>query len=101
MQIAIPFGAGVRYKLDRNWDLGFEIGWRKTFTDYLDDVSSNYADPADIPTDKGREMANRANNPGHAPFQQRGDQTDKDWYIVAGFNLTYILPTNVKSPKFR
>jgi len=104
VQISIPFGAGVRYKLDRNWDLGFEIGWRKTFTDYLDDVSSNYVkDPlVDIPTEKGREMANRSGgNPSHGNGQQRGDKTDKDWYIVAGFNLTYILPTNVKSPKFR
>ncbi len=102
VQIAIPFGAGVRYKLDRNWDLGFEIGWRKTFTDYLDDVSTNYVQSAaDIPTAKGLEMANRSTGPGHEFGNQRGDQTDKDWYIVAGFNLSYIIPTNVKSPKFR
>lgn len=104
VQIAIPFGLGVRYKLDRNWDLGFEIGWRKTFTDYLDDVSSNYVKDAgtDIPTSLGQTMANRSGgDPSHGNGQQRGDKTDQDWYIVAGFNLNYILPTNVKSPKFR
>ncbi|TPE45219.1 DUF6089 family protein [Pontibacter mangrovi] len=43
VQIAIPFGLGVRYKIDRYWDLSLEVGWRKTFTDYLDDVSGSYA----------------------------------------------------------
>lgn len=44
VQISLPFGAGVNYKLDRQYNLGFEIGWRKTFTDYLDDVSTKYPD---------------------------------------------------------
>ncbi|HEY4649846.1 MAG TPA: DUF6089 family protein [Pontibacter sp.] len=48
VQIAIPFGLGMRYKLDRYWDLSFEVGWRKTFTDYLDDASSSFASKADL-----------------------------------------------------
>ncbi|MEJ8803592.1 DUF6089 family protein [Pontibacter sp. H249] len=48
IQIAIPFGLGVRYKIDRYWDLSLEVGWRKTFTDYLDDSSGGYASKADI-----------------------------------------------------
>jgi hypothetical protein len=57
---------------------------------------------ADLPNSKAVEMANRSfDRSVHAPGQQRGDKTDKDWYIVTGFNLTYILPTQVKSPKFR
>jgi hypothetical protein len=48
LQVAVPFGAGIRYKLDRQYDIGFEIGWRKTFTDYLDDVSAKYVDPTDL-----------------------------------------------------
>jgi len=43
-QIAVPLGAGFRYKLSKQWDLAFEIGWRFTLTDYLDDVSGNYYD---------------------------------------------------------
>jgi hypothetical protein len=80
-----------------------EMVYRLLFTDYLDDVSSNYVlSNDDIPTAKGQEMANRSTDPTvHGFGMQRGDKTDKDWYIVAGFNLTYILPTNVKSPKFR
>lgn len=114
VQIAIPFGLGVKYKLDKNWDLGFEIGWRKTFTDYLDDVSGFYADPTALAesnplsaalADRSNEGAYEqvfGNQPGWGQYgDQRGDRTDKDWYIVTGFNLTYILPQRGRSPKFR
>jgi hypothetical protein len=107
VQIAIPFGLGVKYKLDRHWDLGFEFGLRKTFTDYLDDVSSNYADPADL-TPLAAEMANRNQDSGFGndffhgvAGYQRGDRTDDDWYVVTGLNLTYILTPNFRGPKFR
>jgi len=42
IQVALPFGIGFRYKLARYWDLSFEIGWRKTFTGYLDGMNGNY-----------------------------------------------------------
>lgn len=38
-RISVPLGIGFRYKLARMWDLAFEIGWRYTFFDHLDDVS--------------------------------------------------------------
>ncbi len=39
--LAIPLGIGVKYSLGRKklWNLGFEFGWRMTFTDDIDDVS--------------------------------------------------------------
>jgi hypothetical protein len=37
--VSIPFGVGVRYKLNNNLDLGFDFGYRVALTDYLDDVS--------------------------------------------------------------
>ncbi len=46
--VAIPFGGGIKYRLSDNWDIAFEIGYRFTFTDYLDDVSGNYASAADL-----------------------------------------------------
>lgn len=41
--IAIPMGLGFKYSLGRKklWNLGFEFGYRMTFTDYLDDVSGD------------------------------------------------------------
>lgn len=57
-QIAIPFGIGCRWRLSNNWDLAFEIGWRKTFTGYLDDVSKTYIDPK-TQSALSAEMANK------------------------------------------
>ena len=48
INVSIPFGVGVRYKLNKIWDLCFEAGVRYTFTDYLDDVGGYYADILDL-----------------------------------------------------
>jgi len=126
IQIAIPFGVGFRYKLDRQWDLSFELGWRKTFFDYLDDVSGNYASKADLLSmggETGQRAAILADRSATSGFQtepdpqlgaqyahvpgfgtkgdQRGDITDDDWYIITGLHLNYILPIRTRGPKFR
>ncbi|MGB0522889.1 MAG: carboxypeptidase regulatory-like domain-containing protein [Flammeovirgaceae bacterium] len=44
VQLAIPYGLGVNIKLTERLDLGFQIGYRRTFTDHLDDVSGDYVD---------------------------------------------------------
>ena len=43
-QIVLPVGIGARYKLTNNLDISMEVGYRHTFTDYLDDVSGEYVD---------------------------------------------------------
>ena len=48
VNVSIPFGVGIRYKLNKIWDLGFETGVRYTFTDYLDDIGGYYADILDL-----------------------------------------------------
>ncbi len=45
-QVEIPMGVGVKYYLQENFYIGFEILHRKTFTDYVDDVSTTYIDGA-------------------------------------------------------
>lgn len=112
IQVAIPIGVGVKYRLDRQWDFGFEIGWRKTLTDYLDDVSGTYADKNDLntvnPTGLSAYFSDRSAESGYTELagyghkgDQRGDVTDKDWYIVTNIHLTYILPARNKGPKYR
>lgn len=44
-QINIPMGFGVKYLVNERIDFSFEILHRKTFTDYIDDVSTTYIDP--------------------------------------------------------
>lgn len=107
-QISIPFGGGVRYKINKDFDIGLEIGWRKTFTDYLDDVSGNFAADADLrsPAAKyfGRDITLRTDgefSQFNTPGDMRGKSNEDDWYIVTGITLNYILQPRVKSPKFR
>ncbi len=35
----IPLGFGLKYQLPRNFNVSLDIGYRKTFTDYLDGIS--------------------------------------------------------------
>jgi len=44
IQPAIPFGVGARFRLNEVFDVSAELGFRYTFTDYLDDVSRSYVD---------------------------------------------------------
>lgn len=44
LQVAIPFGFGARFRINEVLDFWADIGFRYTFTDYLDDVSRNYVD---------------------------------------------------------
>ena len=61
VQIAIPIGFGLRYKINDRFDVGAELGFRFTFTDYLDDVSGNYVDPSVFANNPlASKMANRS-----------------------------------------
>jgi len=44
-QAEIPMGFGFKYYLKENMFIGLEVLHRKLFTDYVDDVSTNYIDP--------------------------------------------------------
>ena len=108
VQIAIPFGVGFKYGLDRKWSLGLELGPRKTFTDYIDDVSKTYFDKEWIRQERG-DVAAYLSDPSSgehpnwtASGQQRGDARDKDTYMFLTINLTYKLKQTRKGlPKFR
>jgi hypothetical protein len=108
VQVSIPFGAGVRYKLSNKIDLNLEIGLRKTFTDYLDDVSGNYANVDDVRAQMGEEAALLSDRIDRVQYPEggqwwngiRGDKTQEDWYVLTQVSATYILDWT-KCPKFR
>ncbi|MBP9069193.1 MAG: hypothetical protein KBG47_06780 [Bacteroidia bacterium] len=43
--VCIPLGVSYRYYIERQWSVGIEFSFMKTFTDYIDDVSTTYYDP--------------------------------------------------------
>ena len=95
--LTMPFGVGFRMGVSRMWRVGIELSYVKTFSDYMDDVSTNYADPTDInfsPDPNAEYFANPVDgNPAFAPGEKRGDPNQKDAYyhmnIVVTRNLTY------------
>ncbi len=102
-QLSIPFGVGVKINLSKNIGISIEWGMRKTFTDYLDDVSTRYYDPALITTKRGYNagyLSDRSigTDPNYSNVgRQRGNPTTKDWYCFSGMALTIKLKE--KRPK--
>ncbi|GAC1481702.1 MAG: hypothetical protein NVS1B13_04120 [Flavisolibacter sp.] len=102
-QLAVPFGAGIKYVISDQINIGFEVGLRKTFTDYLDDVSGDYADAADLLAAKGPLAVSLAYRGGEVKGgnpvypgkgSQRGSPKYKDYYYFTGIHLTFNLVNN-------
>jgi hypothetical protein len=96
-QFAIPFGGGLKFAITENLRVGVELGMRKLFTDYLDDVSKNYPDEADLLAARGQlavDMSYRGDEVGGSPTfptkdAMRGSPKSKDYYYFTGIHLTY------------
>lgn len=113
----------MKYQLDKKSSLGIEYGLRKTFTDYMDDVSLSYVYTQWAPNaleiqqaldydDVAASLADPSLNATPAsddwqggcsacPGQQRGDPTDLDSYMF--LMITYqrkIRTTRKGLPKF-
>jgi len=97
MQLALPFGVGFKARINKHLSFSLEYGFRKTWTDYLDDVSTTYvgsdvimANSAD--GDLAVRMADRSEVPNDAGIK-RGDDSLDDWYAYMHFSLGVNLET--------
>lgn len=128
-QFVIPFGIGMKYAIDKRSSIGIEYGLRKTFTDYMDDVSTSYvytkegenrwpaaaamvsdalgydrvakalADPSLAPAPSGVDLIERGCSA--CPGQQRGDPTDLDSYMFMTITYYRKIRTGKRGlPKF-
>ncbi len=100
--VAFPFGIGAKYNLSRYVCIGLEWGLRKTYTDYLDDVSTSYPDAAILASQNGKVAAALSNRSkpvnGKVPDlsgMQRGNSQNNDWYSFVGLVVTF----KIKNPK--
>jgi hypothetical protein len=59
-QTNIPYGGGVKYQVSERLTIGTEIHYRKTFTDYIDDVSKTYINVENFGKNLGPEKAELA-----------------------------------------
>jgi hypothetical protein len=102
----IPVGLGFRIGIDRMWRVGLEFTYFKTFTDYLDDVSTTGAD-TDALQEKYGPIAAQMSNPAITNYhkgwfsygQQRGDSKQKDAYLFANLIVVRNITYKVSSPR--
>ena len=107
IQFAIPIGGGIKIAVNPSFNIILEYGVRKTFTDYLDDVSKTFVGgsanryPIEMEQGDAIEMSDprAVLNPSlaHSQGDQRGSSNDnKDWYSFAGITLSFTLNNNTK-----
>ena len=94
-QFNIPLGVGATYAVSEDIRVGLELGYRKLFTDYLDDVSTTYADQGALLAAKGQtavDLAYRGNEVGSGGYPAaktpRGGSNVKDGYYYMALTVT-------------
>jgi outer membrane protein OmpA-like peptidoglycan-associated protein len=110
-QINFPVGAGIRIRLNRRFDIDFELGMRILLTDYIDDVGNdypskanmvdNFSDPAEQqmawyisnPVIYSQESNNPIADPGSGfnPYARRGGRDSRDQYSFTSIGVEYKL----------
>ncbi|MFT5820995.1 MAG: hypothetical protein ACI8ZM_002243 [Crocinitomix sp.] len=112
--ITFPIGAGVKYRIDKQLALSFELSLRYTTSDYIDDVSTSYYLPNEIEASTGAVAAvlsDRSINSdlngvleypdGRNNYLQRGDPRWNDAYMFGIFSIHYrFVKGQTFIPKF-
>jgi hypothetical protein len=97
-QISIPLGLGYKFNVTKRFAISLEYGIRKTFTDYLDDVSGRYPNLQLLSVEAGQlsaHMSDRSiNEEGNADLNygmSRGNSKNKDWYSFFGAIISFRI----------
>jgi len=99
-QICLPFGGGVKYAITPCINVGIEFSQRKSFTDYIDDVSTFFVDRNTLLAAKGQKAVDLAYRGDEVPGgnqaypvhgEQRGTPSEMDWYYFCGVTLELKL----------
>lgn len=109
IQPSIPIGIGIMYTFSRVHRFGWSVSWRYTFTDYIDDVSTNYPDPSIFEDDEvAAQLSNRSMERANDPtsddlvnfFREgaiRGNPESNDSYLLTAFSYSYVIRGNPRS----
>lgn len=120
--LVVPVGLGIRLKANDYIDILLEAGRRFTFSDYLDDVSTEHVDRTQFDalfgdntemSNLAKALSDRSAEGGFAmsqPGDDRGNPLKNDAYYIFQIRLELYLPDNFlqqlfspsrKKPKFR
>ena len=104
VQLCMPFGVGVKVRFNKTFSMTAEYGFRMTWSDYLDDVSTTYVGSELLEAEvlegaMAARLADRSNEVEsgyvNAVGIKRGDDALKDWYaflkVSVGVNLETLL----------
>jgi len=100
MALALPIGVGLKYAINSRINIGAEVVYRFTTTDYLDDVSTTYPGPSSFPPNPDgspnpafllSDRSYETGTPIGVKGQQRGNSSNKDSYVTAMFYISFNL----------
>lgn len=97
VNVAFPFGGGMKYFIGKTLMITTELGLRYTATDYLDDVSKSYVDMNTLFQERSQQSVDLSfrgdevegwdgNYPAYKA--QRGDSKANDWYWFGGISIS-------------
>lgn len=98
-QVCVPFGGGLKWSMSNHLTIGLEVGYRATYTDYLDDISTQYYSIEVLETGpdglNAAALADRSIELTTVPIgeegRQRGDSRETDAYIFSGISISYTF----------
>lgn len=98
VQPVIPIGAGFKIEIQDFGTITLDLGARKLFTDYLDDVSGTFVTYQDILSQRGPRAA-RLSNPALDPKDpdninvgySRGGSEFNDWYYIMKVSIGVLI----------
>jgi hypothetical protein len=98
----IPFGFGIRIKSTKGFDYMLEAGYRKTFSDRLDDVSSHKFKPIASFTDPVAAALSNKTAQGDKYQGYRGNPHKMDGYFIFQLKVCYTPKLKITSvPRYR
>lgn len=97
-QAVVPLLFGLKYSIGGRLNIAVEVGYRFTFTDYLDDVSTLFVAPQNLAQNGAMAVAlsNRTEEYTGIPANdltgtRRGNSNNNDGYLVLGIRVSFAL----------
>lgn len=115
----LPAELGFYFTLNKHYRIGWNLTWVTTFTDYLDDVSTQYADPATLSSPTAVALSDRTNHyqadqygagltppqqgfgnnfgygvytvDGSPHYNKRGDSSHNDSFLTSNVEFSYVI----------
>ncbi len=95
--LSVPFGLGYKVNIGRRFAVSVEFGARRTFTDYLDDVSGRYVNADQLAALNGQiagilsdRSLNRTAGEDNT-YYIRGNRETNDWYFISAISLSFKI----------